>query len=130
MTGQTNDANEAEGPGKEYPVARPDPESVDRQPAVYPVYHEPGPEPPAEERFQFSLAEMLAVTAVVAFVLGLVSYLPGGYTGKWAVAGVGVLATMVVLELVGVTRPIARLGWWVMFVLYLLICVMVTVAGR
>lgn len=117
-----------EEPGRlnpdEYPLAPPEPRSVDQRPLSYGVYHEPSFEEPQQDRrrWQFSLSEMLWITAGTAVVLSLLGCLPGGYSAKGfaAVAGMAVLVSLVFLEMLKPQRMIFYIGWWLGFGAYVL----------
>ncbi|NQU22457.1 MAG: hypothetical protein HQ567_14365 [Candidatus Nealsonbacteria bacterium] len=131
MAEDNDNNNDAETPEEEYPLVAPD-----SQPEVQDAIWFPGrsgepDEPELPEGFQFSVGEMMMLTAVVALMMGTVGLFPGGYEIKnfAGVAGAGVLLGMIVLALMQNVRPIFRVGWWVMLGLYALACVAVVVRG-
>lgn len=133
MSDQGDSASQPEEPDEVYPVAPPDPELVDYEPAVYPIARQepPEPEPPEEGRFQFTLAELLLLVAVASFFLSILGLFPGGYTAAnfAGLAGLGVLLSLAVLTVLQPARPIIRLGWWAMLVIYGLACVVAVIRG-
>ena len=135
MSEQGDNIDGDETPEEEYPLATPEPESAP-EPEVKDAIWFPGrsgephePEPP--ERFQFTLAELLMLTAVVALILGTVGLFPGGFAIEnfAGVAGIGLLLGIFVLMLMQDVRPIIHVAWWVMLGLYVLACV-VAFVGR
>jgi hypothetical protein len=128
-----NRPNKPDEPDDVYSVAPPDPEVVDYKPSVYPVVHQqpPEPEPQEDDRFQFTLAELLLFTAVASFFLSILGLLPGGYTAAnfAGLTGAGVLLSLGVLAVLKPSRAIIRLGWWAMVVVYALACVVAIIRG-
>lgn len=130
MSGECDSDDREEEPGEVYPVGPADPERVDREPAVYPVAR-PEPREPEQPPFQFTLAEMLLLMAVLSLVLGVLAWVsrvsgPGAFAG---IAGFGLLVSLLVLALLGPTQPIVRLGWVAMLVIYGLACLMAIIKG-
>jgi hypothetical protein len=133
MSNRDDKANQPEEPDGVYPVAPPDPEVVDYKPSVYPIadMEPPGPQPREEGRFQYSLAELLLAVSVASLFMGILGLFPGGYTAAnfAGLAGLGVLLSLVVLTVLQPTRPIIRLSWWAMLVIYALACVVAIIQG-
>ena len=122
-----NRMNEPEQSDEEYPLAEPEETLAERGPPSW-VTTEP-PDDAQPERFQFSVAELLGLVTAVAVVLSVARLFPGANNAAAfaGVTGLTVLATLVVLDMIGVKRPIVRTGWWVLLGLYLLICVMAVI---
>ena len=125
--------NKSDEPDDVYPVNPPEPEVVDYKPSVYPVADQQPPEPEPEEdnRFQFTLAELLLFMAAASIFLSILGLLPGGYTSAnfALLTGLGVLLSLVVLTVLKPSRAIVRLGWWAMVVVYALACVVAIIRG-
>jgi hypothetical protein len=119
--------SEPEQSDDEYPLAPPDETLAEHGPPAW-IETEP-PEDVEPERFQFSVAELLGLVTAVAVLLSVSRIFPGSnHAAAFAgITGLAVLATLVVMDLVGVKRPIVRTGWWVLLGLYLLICVMAVI---
>ncbi len=131
MSDDAQGAGPPEEPDDTYPVVPPDPELVDYQPRVYPRAEPPEHEPRAEDRFQFTLAELLLTVVLASVLLSIVGLLPGGYTAAnfAGLAGLGALLSLVVVTLIQPARPIVRLAWWAMLVIYGLACVVAVLRG-
>lgn len=74
-----------------------------------------------QSRFQFSMGEMLLLVGIVALFLGILGCFPREYSA--GLAGLGALASMLVLILLKPTQPIIRLGWWIILLIYVLMVV-------
>ena len=74
-----------------------------------------------QSRFQFSMGEMLLLVGTVALFLGVLGCFPREYAA--GLAGLGALASMLVLILLKPTQPIIRLGWWIILLIYALMVV-------
>ena len=88
--------------------------------------------PPLDERrFQFSLAELLGLTAGTALLLSLIFSLPGGRNAKIfaGIMGLLVLGGQIVIEGFAIRRPIIRLAWWAALAVYLAACVGALMTG-
>jgi hypothetical protein len=92
---------------------------------------QPAPAPLDEERYQFSLLELLGLVAATALWFGLIVSLPGGRSAKVfaGLTGLLVLVGLVVLEGFGITRPIVRLAWWLALAVYLAACAAALITG-
>jgi hypothetical protein len=112
--------------GDEYLVAPPDPDTPRYKPPLYQTLPDefPEPEPETKEPLQFTLRELMLTVTVAAVVLGLVCSLPGGWSvqGLAFVAGLGVLAGLVVLQWLQPKRRIIYFVWWILFISYLVMC--------
>jgi drug/metabolite transporter (DMT)-like permease len=88
------------------------------------------------EGYQFTLSELLLLTAAVALVLSVLSsinrLLPGAITPKVfaGLLGVGALCCLIAGIFFQPRRPIVVVGWYVLVVLYLVACVVATLAGE
>ncbi len=71
-----------------------------------------------QSRFQFSVGEMLLLVGAIALFMGALGYFPREYAA--GLAGLGALASMLVLILLKPTQPIVRLGWWIVLAIYVL----------
>ncbi len=69
-----------------------------------------------ESRFQFSIGEMLLLVGAVALFLGILGCFPREYSA--GLAGLGALASMLVLVVLKPTQSIVRLGWWIVLAIY------------
>jgi hypothetical protein len=129
MGEETGKPNEPQPADEEYPVLPPDPERVDYKPALEPFDLDELLESKEKEaaRFQFSLAELLMLVAVASLVLGVLGCFPPKYAAF--LAGLGALVSMLVLAVLKPSRPIIYLGWWVVFGIYLLMCVAALLPG-
>ena len=125
-TGRPNETQPSDG---EYAVRPPDPERVDYKPALEPFDLDELLDSQEKEaaRFQFSLAELLMLVAVASIVLGILGCFPPQYAAF--LAGLGALVSMIVLAVLKPSRPIVYLGWWVVFGIYLLMCVAALAPG-
>ena len=120
MVDEPSGISHEEEPDETYPVLPPVPEHVEHKP--------PTPSKDLnilitaaekeESRFQFSIAEMLLLVGAVALFLGVLGCFPPEYAA--GLAGLGALASMLVLILLRPTQPIIRLGWWIVLVIYAL----------
>jgi hypothetical protein len=127
MADDPQDTTEPKKSDDEYPVAPLDPGPPRYKPALYQTIPEelPEPEPETKEPLQFTLRELLLTVTVAAVVLGLACSLPGGWSVQAlaGVAGLGVLAILILLEWLQPDRRIVYFGWWMLFISYLVICV-------
>lgn len=120
MVGEPNGTSGEEEPDSTYPVLPPVPNHIDHKPPtpskdINEVITAAEKE---ESRFQFSIAEMLLLVGAVALFLGVLGCFPPEYAA--GLAGLGALASMLVLILLKPTQPIIRLGWWIVLVIYAL----------
>lgn len=120
MVDEPNGTSSNETPDDMYPVLPPDPERIDLpSPAPSTDVNEIVTAAEKEEsRFQFSIAEMLLLVGAVALFLGVLGLFPREYAA--GLAGLGALASMLVLILLKPTQPIVRLGWWIVLAIYAL----------
>ena len=123
MADEPNEKSESADQEDTYPVGTPDPQSLDRKPPlpsrdINEVITEAERE---VSRFQFSIAEMLLLVGAVALFLGVLGCFPREYSA--GLAGLGALASMLVLILLKPTQPIVRLGWWIVLIIYALMVV-------
>ncbi len=111
-----------------HPVERDDTPLPDCGPSVYPHVDVDGDlEGEGDEEqetgdHQFTVGELLGLVAVVAVVLGVMGCLPGGHSMEIlaGVAGITVLASLVLLALLQPSRPIFQIAWWTLLGLYAL----------
>ena len=113
-----------------YAVGPPDPDCVTRNPPlpsqdINQVITEAERQ---ASRFQFSMAEMLLLVGAVALFLGVLGCFPREYSA--GLAGLGALASMLVLILLKPTQPIVRLGWWIVLIIYALMVITTIVEVR
>ena len=129
MTDPDDHERENEQAADDYPVGPSGPGLVDYQPAVYPIARDgaAGEKPSGQDRFQFSLAELLLLMAAASLVLGVLGCFPPKYGAT--LAGLGVLLSMIVLAVIKPSRAIVHVGWWVMLFVYLLTCIVAIVLG-
>jgi len=123
MLDEPNGKSDSRDQGDTYRVGPPDPECLEG-PSPHPSQdlNEVITEAEREEsRFQFSMAEMLLLVGAVALFLGVLGCFPREYSA--GLAGLGALASMLVLILLKPTQPIVRLGWWIVLVIYALMVV-------
>lgn len=118
MADEPNEKSGPEDTDDTYPVGRPDPENVggtlpkpsrDINEVITEIEKE-------QSRFQFSMGEMLLLVGIVALFLGILGCFPREYSA--GLAGLGALASMLVLILMKPTQPIVRLGWWIVLLIY------------
>jgi lipopolysaccharide export LptBFGC system permease protein LptF len=123
MGEETGRPNEPQPTDDEYPVLPPDPERVDYKPTLEPFDLDELLEANVadEARFQFSLAELLLLTAMASLILGILGCFPRQYAA--GLAGLGALISLIVLAVLKPQRPVIYLGWWVILGIYLLSCV-------
>jgi ABC-type multidrug transport system permease subunit len=107
----------------EYPLAPPEPRPALSRPLTYGILREESPAEAEEDhrRWQFSLSEMLWMMAGSSVILSLLGCLPGGYSAKAfaALAGLIVMVSFLVLELLKPERMIFYIGWWLGFLAYI-----------
>lgn len=130
MVDPSNGTDKVDEPDGTYPVLPPNPERV--------VGPTPAPSVDINElctaaekqasRFQFSVAEMLLLVGLVALFLGILGCFPREYAA--GLAGLGALASMLVLILLKPTQPIVRLGWWIVLAIYAMMVLTTLLEGR
>lgn len=91
--------------------------------ADLPAIPEPEPEP-VPRPFQFSIKEMMVLTAVFAVTLAILRLVPAS-----VFAGLVALAALVTLPLMGMVPPSARKMWWTALGIYLLSCLVALISG-
>ena len=79
------------------------------------------PPPPPKIPFQYSLADMFVLTTAVAVFMSIMSLFPLHTIA--GVSGLGALFSLILLIFWPPEQPLLRLGWWVLFALYLLACI-------
>jgi hypothetical protein len=122
MSDQSNEAGKPEPTDDGYRIDPSDPGIVDHEPAVYPLYPEPAVEEVPEERpGQFSLAELMLLVTLVAMLLGILGLFPPDYAA--GLAGLGALASTIVLTFVKSHTTVFRVLWWAMLFIYALTCI-------
>lgn len=105
----------------ELPLSEPEPTAADYRPEVYPRYDEAnGREAVGEKPFQFTLGELLGLVGGAAVVLAILGCIPGGYSAEViaGIAGIGLLASLIVLAWIQPSRPILQVAWWTLLVFY------------
>jgi hypothetical protein len=82
--------------------------------------------------FQFSLADMFTLTTAFAVFMSIFSLITRGFAPKTmaGAAGIGAFVSGVFLLLWPPNQPLLRLGWCVLFALYLMACVGAIFWGR
>jgi hypothetical protein len=78
--------------------------------------------------FQYTLADMFALTTAVAMFMSILSFFPLPTIA--GASGIGALFSLILLAVWPPEQPLLRLGWWVLFVLYLLACIGAIILGR
>jgi hypothetical protein len=120
-----------EKPEEGYPVA-PLPPGVGEIPElkIPPRPHRPFIYESAEKKepFQYTLADMFALTTAVAMFMSILSFFPLPTIA--GASGIGALFSLILLAIWPPEQPLLRLGWWVLFVLYLLACIGAIIFGR
>ncbi len=114
----------------EHPVVPPEPERAEYRSLYGPVDPDEFPDikPAEKEPFQFSLAELLLLTALASILLGILGCFPHQYAA--GLAGLGALVSMLVLSILKPNRAIIHVGWWVVFGIYLVSCLRAMIAGH
>jgi len=83
-----------------------------------------------EDRFQFSLFELLAVAAAASVLCSVVVTLSGDSAAVCAgLLGLCTLVMLIVLEVLHISWPALRLAWWVLLGIYLLACAVALLRG-
>jgi hypothetical protein len=85
-------------------------------------------EPAEKKPFQYTLADMFALTTAVAMFMSILSFFPLPTIA--GASGVGALFSLILLAVWPPDQPLLRLGWWVLFALYLLACIGAIIIGR
>jgi hypothetical protein len=80
------------------------------------------PDPVAKPRFQYSLADIFALTACVAAFTSLLVTISSSLA-LGGVMAVGALGSLIMLVCWPREQLLLKLGWWVMFALFLLGCI-------
>ncbi len=122
MSEPSKEPADAENPEEGYPVA-PLPPAKEISPQVAPktysfisLY-----DPPPKIPFQYTLADIFALTTGVAVFMSILRFFPLHTIA--GVSGLGALFSLILLLIWPPERPLLRLGWWVLFGLYLLACI-------
>jgi hypothetical protein len=118
------DTDEAENTEEGYPLA-PSPPTKEIIPQVPPNINSPSPyDPPPKIPFQYSLADMFVLTTAVAVFMSIMSTISLFSLPTIAGAcGLGALFSLILLIFWPPGQPLLRIGWWVLFALYLLACI-------
>ena len=115
------DTDDAENPEEGYPLA-PSPPAKEIIPQVPPDINSPSPyDPPPKIPFQYSLADMFVLTTAVAVLMSILSLF--SLPTIAGASGLGALFSLILLIFWPPGQPLLRLGWWVLFALYLLACI-------
>ncbi|MGA2060290.1 MAG: hypothetical protein ABSG67_07390 [Thermoguttaceae bacterium] len=116
------DTDDAENPEEGYPLA-PSPPAKEIIPQVAPriSFHVSPHDPPPKTPFQYTLADIFALTTGVAVFMSILKFFPLHTIA--GVSGLGALFSLLLLIFWPPERPLLRLGWWVLFALYLLACI-------
>lgn len=117
-----SDPHGLDGSDAEYPVGGPDPD-VEWPPADVEEDLRREPEPPPDERFQFTMAELFGLMLQVALVLGILGLFPAK-VAAW-LAGMVTLGFLIMFGVTRPNRPIAVVAGLVMIAIY----VMTTIAA-
>jgi len=72
--------------------------------------------------FQFSVAELMLMVLVVSLLLGLLALLPPAHAA--VLAGVGVMAGLLVIAWLQTSRAVVVIIWWGLVLIYLLFSAM------
>jgi hypothetical protein len=125
-----DDENIEEG----YPVAPlpPDAHEFPEPKIPYRLSKEFLSESSANKPFQFSLADMFALTTAVAVFMSIISMILSGFKNHTiaGASGIGAILSLILLSVWPSEQPLLRLGWWVLFVLYLMTCIGALIFGR
>ena len=116
------DIDGEENPEEGYPLA-PSPPAKEIIPQAAPrIYPQVSPyDPPPNTPFQYTLADMFMLTTAVAVFMSIMSLFPLHTIA--GVSGLGALFSLILVIFWPPSQPLLRLGWWVLFVLYLLACI-------
>jgi hypothetical protein len=80
---------------------------------------------PRKKPFQYTLADMFALTTAVAvfmsIFLSILKFIPLKTIA--GASGLGALLSFILLVFWTPERPLIRIGWWVLFAVYLLTCI-------
>ena len=116
------DIDGEENPEEGYPVA-PSPPAKEYSPYVAPKIYPriSAYDPPPKIPFQYSLADIFVLTTSVAVLMSILKFFPLHTIA--GVSGLGALLSLILLLIWPPERPLLRLGWWVLFALYLLACI-------
>jgi hypothetical protein len=113
-----------------YPVHPPPPLPDDSEPsadsrALDELLDRLDPRGSGQERFQFSLSEMLLLMVAASVLLSFVSILPGGHMPETyaTLFGMGLLASLIFLGVLKPERAIVQVAWRAVLVFYVVACV-------
>jgi hypothetical protein len=123
MADEPSGTGNAEEPGDVFGGPPPDRDHVERRPPSpsIDINEVVSAAEKEESRFQFSIAEMLLLVGAAALFLGILGGFPREYAA--GLAGFGALVSMLVLIRLKPTRPIVRLGWWIVLLIYAMMVV-------
>jgi len=109
-----------------YPIEPPIPRSEDCEPVVYVDGDEDPfePIPPARDRYQFSLFELLVVMTALSLLMSFLGLFPSGYSLEAfaGMAGSGVLLGLIVLSILKPDRAVVTAAWGVLLIFYVAAC--------
>jgi len=116
------DIDDAENTEEGYPLA-PSPPAKEIVPQVAPKisYNVSPYNPPPKIPFQYTLADIFTLTTGVAVLMSILKFFPLHTIA--GVSGLGALLSLILLLIWPPERSLLRLGWWVLFGLYLLACI-------
>jgi hypothetical protein len=115
------DIDDAENTEEGYPLA-PSPPAKEIIPQVPPNINSPSPyDPPPKIPFQYTLADIFTLITGVAVLMSILKFFPIHTIA--GVSGLGALFSLILLLIWPPERPLLRLGWGVLFALYLLACI-------
>jgi hypothetical protein len=116
------DTDDAENTEEGYPLA-PEPPAKEIIPQVAPKisFQESPYDPPPKHPFQYTLADMFVLTTAVAVFMSILSLF--SLPTIAGASGLGALFSLILLIFWPPGQPLLRIGWWVLFALYLLACI-------
>ena len=116
------DTDGDENPEEGYPLA-PSPPAKEIIPQVAPKisFQESPYDPPPKHPFQYTLADMFVLTTAVAVFMSILSLF--SLPTIAGASGLGALFSLILLIFWPPGQPLLRIGWWVLFALYLLACI-------
>jgi len=122
MNEPPEEADGEENPEEGYPLA-PSPPVKEYSPYVAPkIYPQISAyDPPPKIPFQYTLADMFVLTTAVAVFMSILSLF--SLPTIAGASGLGALFSLILLIFWPPGQPLLRLGWWVLFGLYLLACI-------
>ena len=124
-----DDGNQTSPPDKDYPLSPRDSRVIERDTDALSdeAPEEVDPWAPRPEEYQFSLAELMLLVTAAAVVLGILRLFPP----KWSAmaAGLGALVCLIALAVRNPSWAILYVGWWVLFLIYVLTCAAALLQG-